>query len=384
MARGKSTYLFNWRDHNRFELLINADKFYPRMLDDIQAATASILMEMYLFESGSVANRFIEAFIEAAKRGVAVKLLLDDFGTRGLSHFDRQRLMEAGIDIVSYNPLRLVKFTENMIRDHRKILIIDGKSVYVGGAGITDEFMPPDGKTKPWRENMLRISGPVVIDWLALFTRLWRKSTKKTLKIAADASAADVVNGMPGRVTVTNGLLKQEIMHSLIKRIRSAERRVWIATAYFVPPWKINRALRYAAGRGVDVRLLLPGQLTDHPAVRKAGRKYYEDLLRDGVRLFEYQRAVQHSKAILCDGWVSLGSCNLDRWNLRWNLEANQEIDNDDFADELCEIFETDFRNSLELQYSRWKRRPLLARLWDAVLHAYGVWLSRLGRGKRR
>jgi len=384
MARGKSTYQFNWRDHNRFELLINAVEFYPRMLDDIRAASGSILMEMYLFESGTVTNRFIEAFIEAANKGVTVRLLLDDFGTRGLSHFDRQRLMEAGIDIVSYNPLRLVKFMENMIRDHRKILIIDGKSAYVGGAGIADEFMPPDGRTKPWRENMLRISGPVVIDWLTLYTQLWQRSTKKILKITAAASASDTGNGMPGRVTVTSGLLRQEIMHSLIKRIRSAERRVWIATAYFVPTWKINRALRYAAARGVDVRLLLPGQLTDHPAVRKAGRKYYEDLLQSGVRLFEYQRAVQHSKAILCDGWVSLGSCNLDRWNLRWNLEANQEIDDDDFADEVGEMFEADFGNSIELQYAAWKRRPLLSRLWDTVLHAYGVWLSRLGRGKRR
>jgi phosphatidylserine/phosphatidylglycerophosphate/cardiolipin synthase-like enzyme len=170
----------------------------------------------------------------------------------------------------------------------------------------------------------------------------------------------------------------------LLNHIRSAERTVWLATAYFIPAWRIRRALRNAARRGVDVRLLLPGPHTDHPAIRHAGRRFYGRLLANGVRIFEYQPRFLHSKVFLCDHWVSIGSSNLDRWNLRWNLEANQEIDDSAFAGQVRAMFEADFRESIECRYAQWRKRPWSARARERLWGRVDLWLHRLGRGLRR
>jgi cardiolipin synthase len=169
----------------------------------------------------------------------------------------------------------------------------------------------------------------------------------------------------------------------LFRRVRNAEQRVWLATAYFVPSRKLLRALRRAVRQGADVRLLLPGPHTDHPAIRHAGRRFYTRLLRHGVRIFEYQPRFLHTKTLLCDRWVSLGSSNFDRWNLRWNLEANQEVDDQRFADAVAVMFETDFSECIEIDLRRWRRRwfgRLREQLWGKV----DMWLESLGRRKVR
>jgi len=139
----------------------------------------------------------------------------------------------------------------------------------------------------------------------------------------------------------------------------NAQQRIWFSTAYFVPGWKIRRRLKRAARSGIDVRLLLPGPVSDHPAVRYVGQRFYHRLLRNGVRIFELQNRFLHSKCVLCDNWVSIGSSNFDRWNLRWNLEANQEINDEKFAISIQKMFEQDFSNSTEITLDNWKQRSL-------------------------
>jgi phosphatidylserine/phosphatidylglycerophosphate/cardiolipin synthase-like enzyme len=155
---------------------------------------------------------------------------------------------------------------------------------------------------------------------------------------------------------------------------------VWFSTAYFVPSRSVLRALQRAAARGVDVRLLLPGPYTDHPAVRHAGRRFYGRLLRHGVRIHEYQPRFLHAKSVLCDHWVSIGSSNLDRWNLRWNLEANQEVDDAGFAAQVQAMFERDFADSLEIRYPEWHRRGLRERLREHLWGRVDMLLESLGR----
>ncbi len=375
--------LFPWRQGNRFTLLIDGVQFIPEMLGAIATARSSVWLEIYLFESGAVAERFIAALSDAAQRGVPVKLLLDDFGAAGLSRYDRARLREAGIDLIFFNPIRFRRLTENFARDHRKLLVVDERVAFTGGAGITDEFDPPSHPEQRWRETVVRIEGPVVADWAALFCLEWNRQTPR--KLAPHPPAPQPPSGgSAGRVSIAQGLAAQEIKRALLNRIRSAERTVWLATAYFIPAWRIRRALRNAARRGVDVRLLLPGPHTDHPAVRHAGRRFYGRLLANGVRIFEYQPRFLHSKVFLCDDWVSIGSSNLDRWNLRWNLEANQEIDDTAFASEVRAMFEADFRDSVECRYPQWRRRPWSARAREQLWGRVDLWLHRLGRGLRR
>lgn len=376
-------YLFPWRRGNRFELLEDGRQFFPPMVAAIEGARREVLLEIYLFESGAIATRFIDALTRAAGRGVSVRLLLDDFGARGLSRADRERLAAAGVALVFYNPLHLRKRLRNMLRDHRKLLVVDGELAFVGGAGITDEFDPPGQAGKAWRETMVATRGPVVADWRELFRRVWRHHATAPLMPAGPAPAP-VADGVRGRVVTTSALRRQEIRRSLYSRARRARRRLWIATAYFVPSRRLRKALRQADRRGVDVRLLLPGALTDHPAIRHAGRRFYSRLLRTGVRIYEYQPRFLHAKTVLCDDWVSIGSSNLDRWNLRWNLEANQEVDDAAFAREVQSMFEADFRDSVECAYADWRRRPWHARWRERLWGRVDMWLERLGRRRAR
>ena len=380
-SKALNKYLFPWRSGNRFELLVDGRQFFPRMLEAIEKAHRYVLLEIYLFESGAVATRFIDAFVRAASRDVIVKLLLDDFGALGLSPQDRERLVRGGVELLLYNPIRFGKHLRNMLRDHRKLLIVDGEVAFVSGAGITDEFDSPEDPERSWRETAARIRGPVLVDWQELFVRLWNRYAPKPLDLPIPAPPAEA-DDMRGRVTVTTALARQDIKRSLYNRVRRAQRRVWLATAYFVPSRKVRRALKRAARRGVDVRLLLPGSYTDHPAIRHAGRRFYTGLLRAGVRIFEYQPRFFHAKTILCDDWVSIGSSNLDRWNLRWNLEANQEVEHAAFGDAAKIMFDEDFRNSIECLYEEWRRRPWHARLREHLWGRVDMWLESLGRRK--
>jgi len=372
-------FQFPWRRGNRFELLIDGRAYFPRMLEAVEVARHFILLEIYLFESGTVASRFIEALTHAAARGVTVKVLTDDFGAAKLVLRDRERLTTGGVDLLFYNPVHLRQWFGNMLRDHRKLLIVDGEVAFVSGTGITDEF---DNRKKParsWRETAIRISGPVLTDWQELFVRVWNRHAAQDLMLPALALRAEPAD-MRGRVATASPLRVQDIRRSLFHRVRNAGQRVWLATAYFVPSRKLLRMLKHAAQQGVDVRLLLPGPHTDHPAIRHAGRRFYSSLLRHGVRIFEYQPRFLHAKTLLCDQWVSIGSSNFDRWNLRWNLEANQEVDSPDFAASVRTMMEADFKVSVEIDKEQWKRRRWITRLREHLWGRVDMWLENLGR----
>lgn len=373
---------FPWRSGNRFDLLVDGGRFFPAMLTAIKAAQHYVLLEMYLFESGAMASEFIEAFGNAARRGVQVYLLLDDFGARGLLPSDRQRLLEAGVHLAFYNPLRYGKLRRNLWRDHRKLLLVDGAVAYTGGAGITDEFAP--GEPLHWHDAMLAVRGPCVADWHTAFEQVWQALPGNNRAALPQLPGEIPTAGhSAGRVTL-NEPIRMEIKRSLLKRLRGAERRIWIASAYFIPSWKIRRALYQAARQGCDVRLLLPGPHTDHPAVRHAGRRYYAKLLAAGVRIFEYQPRFLHAKILLCDTWVSIGSSNIDRWNFSWNLEANQETDDHALAEQVAALFAADFTHSREFLAGEWRQRSWRRRLQERFWGWVELWLERLSQGRRR
>lgn len=379
---GRRDQVFPWRAGNRVSLLVDAPQFLHPMLAAIAASKHSVWLEIYLFESGRVADRIIEALVAATRRGVRVKALLDDFGAQRLREGDRGQLRAAGVELTFFNPIRYWQFTQNFARDHRKLLIVDQRIVFTGGLGFTDEFDPSGDPLCIWRETVVRVEGPVVADWAALFVSEWSRQTARHLETVVSAPALE--RGVRGRLSVSQGLISQEIKRNLLKRVRAASRTVWIATAYFVPSWRVRRALKRAARRGIDVRLLLSGPHTDHPGVRHAGRRFYGRLLANGVRIFEYQPRVMHQKVFLCDDWVSIGSSNLDRWNLRWNLEANQEIDDPDFAAQVRTMLAADFSDSVECLHEHWRARPWWQRWREWAWGIVDLWLHRLGRGLRR
>ena len=185
------------------------------------------------------------------------------------------------------------------------------------------------------------------------------------------ALPAPLTDGKRGRITVSEARHRMGVQRSLLGHLQRARQRVWFATAYFIPSWKIRRKLKRAARAGVDVRLLLPGPVTDHPGARYASHRYYGRLLKSGVRIFEYQPRFFHTKTVLCDDWLTIGSCNFDRWNLQWNLEANQEVDDPETAKTVAAMFMQDFTNCHEYTAGEWVQRSwylrALAWFWRQV-----------------
>jgi cardiolipin synthase A/B len=368
-----------WREGNEFRLLDASEQYFERMIQAIDDAQSSILLEMYLVESGVVAGRFIEAFVRAAQRGVGVRLLLDGFGSLGLSQADRRRLADNGVELRFYNVVQLRKRLHNFLRDHRKLMLVDAKVAFVGGVGLTDEFGVTGPPGWPWRDLVVEIHGPVVSDWQQAFARTWRRSGGE---LTLSLSPLDKLpgEGARARVVLSEAWYRSELANAVAQRIGTAHKRAWIMSAYFVPSRRFRKALRRAARRGVDVRLVVPGPLTDHPWVRHAARRFYGKLLRNGVRIFEFQPRVLHGKMSICDDWVSVGSSNLDRWSFKWNLEGNQEIDNAPFAEVAAAVFEKDCGQSLELDRKRWPQRAWADRLQERLAGWLDRWLDRWRR----
>ena len=369
-------YRYPWRSGGHFQILIDGPQFYPVMLDAIASATNFIFLETYLMESGRITDRFVSELIKAHQRGVKIYILLDDYGSYYLKVEDRQRLWEGGIQLVFYNPTSFHKMYQNLFRNHRKLLLVDNKLAFVGGAGLSDDFMQPSHSVTNWHEVMLQVEGPVIQDWFDLFSRTWQLATQSPCPISA-SQPKSLVEDQLGRVSIAEGFGRQEINRSLIKRCRSAERRIWISTPYFIISRKLRHILHRAARHGIDVRVLVPGPISDHPWVGHASRGYYTRLLRQGVRIFEYQPRFLHAKILLCDTWVSIGSSNLDRWNQHWNLDANQEVDDPRFATRIEALFLKNFSQSIEISFQDWVIRSRWQRLrewfWGRFVHLLEV-----------
>lgn len=377
MSVHKRGRIFPWRGGNRFELLLDGSAFFPRMLAAIDGARQQVEIELYLIEDGHCSERLVDTLCRAAERGVTVRGLFDAYGAAGLGAALRERMQAAGVQLRWYNPVRWRRGIRNFHRDHRKLLLVDQRLAYVGGTGSTDEFWLPDEASSPWHEVMVEIEGPLVGDWQQLFEHLWRARFSwrpRHQPVPLNLPECPPAGVGLGRVAYADAAQHRDILLSLLRALKGARKRVWLATPYFLPTWKIRRALRRAAARGVEVRLLLAGRNTDHPPVRFAGQRYYPRLLKAGVRIFEYQPRFLHLKMVLVDDWVSVGSCNFDHWNLRFNLDANVEALDPDFTLAVAASFIEDFGNSREITLEDWRQRPW----WRRAQQRLWGWLDRL------
>ncbi|MEB0075529.1 phosphatidylserine/phosphatidylglycerophosphate/cardiolipin synthase family protein [Pseudomonas sp. CCI3.2] len=372
--------IFAWRADNHFNLLIDGPAFFPRMIAAIEQAQQQVELELYLVEAGSCADAVVQALVLASQRGVIVRCLFDSFGAQAFTLSLRKRLTDAGVILRFYNRMHWRRGLRNLYRDHRKLLLVDRQLAVVGGTGVTNEFWHPERDTSDWHEVMVEITGPMVVDWQALFDRQFHANERPTAWRPAHIFGLPRLPRVPvkgvgmGRVAYADAHQHRDILQSLVRALSSGKRRIWLATPYFLPTWKVRRALRRAAARGVDVRLLLTGPRTDHPSVRYAGHRYYPRLLKSGVKIFEYQPCFLHLKMVLIDDWVSIGSCNFDHWNLRFNLEANLEALDPALTLAVASSFQKDFALSTEVSLEDWQSRPLLRRVQQRI---WG-WIDRL------
>ncbi|WP_152225880.1 phosphatidylserine/phosphatidylglycerophosphate/cardiolipin synthase family protein [Pseudomonas sp. SCB32] len=369
--------IFPWRSGNRFALLRDGEHFFPRMFEAIDGAVRQVELELYLVESGSCAEALLDRLLAVRARGVRVRCLFDAYGSLKLSSAWTRQLLEAGGELRQYNPLSWKAGLRNLYRDHRKLLLVDERIAYVGGTGASDEFWSARDNRSDWHEVMVEMTGSIVADWQRLFERQWHATfgvrawkPREEVLLTRLPPTPHYGEGL-ARVAYADASQHRDILQSLVRSLRGARQRIWLATPYFLPTWKVRRALRRAAQRGVDVRLLLTGRLTDHAPVRYAGQRYYPSLLRAGVRIFEYQPRFLHLKMVVVDDWTSVGSCNFDHWNLRFNLEANVEAFDPQFTAAVAECLRTDFEQSREIDLGSWHARPwwkrLRERLWGSL-----------------
>jgi phosphatidylserine/phosphatidylglycerophosphate/cardiolipin synthase-like enzyme len=358
----KKTYQYPWRYNNEFQILIDGNNYFSSMITEIKKAQTRILLEAYLFESGNIADIFIKELCAAKERNVDVFILLDEYGTKGLNDRDKEKLTTAGIELLLYNPASFFHFGRSLKRDHRKLLTIDDHTAFIGGAGITDEFTPEVTKNY-WHDVMLKAEGDIVSDLAHSFNNVWNKQ-KTILKIhnkKIKNNSSQPKN--KARVLVSSGTEKNEIIRAIIARIRASKKQVWLTSPYFISSWKIRRALRYAAKKGVDVRLIFPGPYSDHKWITYGIQRYYQRLLKANIAIYEFQPRFTHAKIILCDNWFTTGSSNFDRWNQFLNLDVNIEIYDQQSHKEIAELFKADFLESKLVILNQWRTRSFIQQL---------------------
>jgi cardiolipin synthase A/B len=358
---------------NRVTVFTNGPHFYPAMLDAIRSATRSINMECYIFQPGKVADQFIDALSERAKLGVNVTIVVDAIGSFSLWGRPLRRLRKAGCRIESYQRMEWHRLARLNNRTHRELLIVDGKIAFVGGAGIADWWMyQSSGKGKPWRDTMARIEGPVVAALQGVAAENWLECCGEIITgpdffpalDPAGETTAFVVKSSPSDRATASRVAFQLLMEG-------ADHHVRVHTPYFLPDRALRRALVAIAERGVAVSVIVPGRITDQRWVRYASRRMWGQLLRAGVRIFEYRVGMTHAKVLIVDElWVVLGTTNIDNRSFEHNDEISLAMQDPALAARLLEDYDNDMRDSEEITLEKWERRPL----WEKIVGPF-VWI---------
>jgi cardiolipin synthase len=358
---------------NRVFIFTNGAAFYPAMRDAILQAQVSVNLEAYIFSSGDVATMLIDAMIQRAREGVEVRVVVDAIGSSGLSGADRERLREAGCRVNSYQPMTWYRLHRINNRTHRELLVVDGTVAFTGGAGVADWWMKPTrgwfGIEPAWRDTMVRIEGRIVAALQGVFAENWLECCGEILtgprhwprlQPAGPVDAMLVKSSPSDRATVSRVVFQM--------LIEGAAREVDISTPYFLPDRAMRRALVRTARRGVRVRIIVPGPVTDQRWVRLASRRMYRELLENGVQLHEYRPSMTHVKALMVDGmWAVIGTTNVDNRSFEHNDEVNVAMKDQEVTARLRQDFESDLQASDAIGLEDWQARPLLEKLIGPV-----------------
>ncbi|HEV2809548.1 MAG TPA: phospholipase D-like domain-containing protein [Acidimicrobiales bacterium] len=357
------------RPGNRVDVLRNGAEIFPSMLDAIASASRTIDFSTYIFWKGETATRFGEAFIERARAGVEVNVMVDGWGSAPMDRALVARMQDAGVNFVWFRTPHWYTTQKLNNRTHRRIMVVDGSIGFTGGLGVADEWSGDAEGPKSWRETHLRIEGPAVRDLLGAFADNWMEETGTVLSGPHLPPIAALDDGVEIQLSKSSASQGRAAAESLfLAAIAGARERLWFTTAYFSPRQALVDELAAAAGRGVDLRILVNGPHIDKQVVRRAGHRSYGQLLEAGVRLFEYQRTMMHAKVVVADdSWANVGTSNFDNRSLALQDEMNCSVSDQGVVAELEKHFVEDFDDSEEIDFDRWRRRPLRSRAYESV-----------------
>ena len=351
-------------------VLRDAAEYYPALAERIAAARHHIHFEVYIWQSDPTGARFLALLTAAARRGVTVRLLIDEVGSGGFEEDTLAEFRAAGGKFSWFQSLdpRRNRFFLNL-RNHRKLQIIDGGVAFVGGMNIGGEHEDLESPLGPWRDVQVEAEGPIVAELQAAFADDWFFATGERITAKRYFEAPHGPLRHPAQVVLGGPDLRYgPIGKSLVSVFNETERRLWIATGYFVPNEILLTALALAASRGVDVRLLI-SERNDHPWLVRVGRSFYSELFAAGVRIFEYSAGINHAKVTIADDeWGMIGSANLDYRSLRLNFELNLLFHSRGCNAALAGILERDFADSQEINPAEFAKRPFRQKFLEAAL----------------
>jgi cardiolipin synthase A/B len=358
---------------NQYDVLTNGDQIFPAMLAAIDGARQRISFETYIYDTGEVANRFTEALEKAARRGVQVRLLTDSVGSSGMTSADVDRLRSAGCQVVSYNPPRWYSLESVNYRTHRKVLVVDGQVGFTGGVGVADHWLGHAQDKDHWRDTQVRLRGPIV---RLLEASFYEDFVESTGPITPELDPAPAPRDEEGasfvvRSSPTGGSSDLKRLYLLI--IASTQKTLDITSPYFVTDESSLWSLEDAVRRGVTIRILVEGDITDAMPVKYASRAVYDRLLAIGIQISEYQPTMMHTKVLVADGMISMfGSANFDNRSLELNDELNVAVWNRDLAARFTQDLEADLQRARKLELQTWRQRSLLEKTREQFWSYFG------------
>jgi cardiolipin synthase A/B len=358
---------------NRFTVLTNGDQIFPAMLKAIAGARRRISFETYIYKKGEMAEAFTRAFEQAARRGVRVNLVIDAVGGSGIPDDHVERLRGAGCRLATFNTPSWYSVEEINYRTHRKILVVDGAIAFTGGAGIDDQWKGNAQDKDHWRDTMVQAVGPVARLMEGGFYENFAEAAGEVTPELDDVQPVSDEEGAAFVVRSSPSGGASDLKRVYVLALGSAHQSVDITTPYFVTDESSRWAFQDAVRRGVRIRLLVEGDITDAMPVKYASRKHYEQLMELGIEIYEYQPTMMHTKTFVVDGvWSMFGSANFDNRSLELNDELNVAVTDRDLAGRLLADFEQDVKASRRLDLQTWRQRSMLMKAREIFWSSFG------------
>lgn len=360
-------------------LLNNGEEFFPAMLEAVGRAGRSINILVYIWRDGEISEAFFEKLLERARAGVEVRILVDGFGGMRAPKHRIRELRDAGGKWHEFHSPKFGRLTRLHRRTHRRAIVVDGRVGFTGGAAIADHWARTGVDEGYWRDCMVELHGPLAVSLQGAFAQLWTQTTGEFLvgeafypkHPPADDSGGEEITRHLSVISSPSGEA-HPMRHLFWFSIQSARERVYVTNPYFVPDEILQAVIEERARAGVDVRFLVPGDRIDLKPIRWASHSYFDDLLKSGVRIYEYQPTLIHQKLLVADGvWSIVGSVNMDVRSKELNQENAIGMLDREFAATVEETFFQDLEHAREITLEDWRRRSPLARVRERFFRLF-------------
>jgi cardiolipin synthase A/B len=351
-------------DGNAIELLQNGDEYFPAMLDAIRRAKKTINFETYILYSDEIGHSFRDALCERARAGLEVRVILDGLGSSwSLDNSDVSEMQKAGCKFAYYHPTHSWRIDRTNRRTHRRVVVIDGRLGFTGAIGFAKHWAGHAQDKEHWRDMEARVRGPLVAQLQAAFQEHWAKTAGEALSGADQFPALAPAGTLKGQIVTSHSFSMAPVPLLQSVAFAAATQRIWVTNAYCTPTPDHVELLTNAVRRGVDVRLILPGENNDQPLTKSAGRTAYGRLLAGGVKIFEFQPTMMHIKSMVVDGiFAMVGSSNLDSRSAEINEELDLVVYDHDFGREMEQIFTRDLAQSRQYTIEEFRNRSFWER----------------------